>query len=170
MYATRWVRFVWNLNELPTFEAKMKSSLRLREALDETKEDLYECMEQAYSMDTSWSVGIKERLKKIERYVKEGINGEKLSYLILEDGSRPIGVAGLYKVAGDEPQIATGICITNEYRCRGLGTVLLHGSLKFLKDAGLEKASVITKDKTHAAKHLYTKFGSTIESLEGEYC
>lgn len=167
MYATRWVRFSWDLQSLPAYEPKVKSSLRLREASEELKEGIWNAIERSYSMDQSWSVGVKERLRKIEIMMNQGIQNEKLRYLILEDGARAIGAAGLYMVAGEEPQIATGVCVTNEYRCRGYGTFLLHGCLKFLKDAGLAQASVITKDKCTAAKHLYPKFASKCEAVEG---
>ena len=47
-----------------------------------------------------------------------------------------------------------------EYRNRGLGTALLHYSLKQLREAGLDQACGISKDNVVASKFIYTKFGS----------
>jgi hypothetical protein len=40
-----------------------------------------------------------------------------------------------------------------------LGTTLLHASLKKLADSGISEASVLTRSRVTACKHLYPKFG-----------
>ena len=50
-----------------------------------------------------------------------------------------------------------------EYRNRGLGTALLHYSLKQLQNNGLERACGISKENVVASKFIYRKFGSVSE-------
>jgi ribosomal protein S18 acetylase RimI-like enzyme len=60
-----------------------------------------------------------------------------------------------------ESNLLSGPCILPEYRNRGIGSTLLHSSLAFLRDAGLARASGVTKEGVPAAKFIYTKFNST---------
>ena len=52
-----------------------------------------------------------------------------------------------------------GVCVLNEYRCRGLGTYLLHDSLRRLHERGLEEARLVTRKGLPADRYLYPKFG-----------
>jgi hypothetical protein len=56
--------------------------------------------------------------------------------------------------------------VLSEYCSRGLGTSLLHASLKQLAEVGLVQATGITKENTTACKFVYPKFGSTSAPCE----
>ena len=60
-----------------------------------------------------------------------------------------------------------GVCVLNEYRCRGLGTFILHESLRRLKERGLEEARVVTRKGLPADRYLYPKFGGLRDVLTG---
>jgi ribosomal protein S18 acetylase RimI-like enzyme len=167
MFLQQKLRFTWDLTTLPTYEPKLKSTMKLHDLGPNADIDaIWTTIERSHATDQSWGVGLKERLKQLEDYVHYGINDAKLTFMAIEDGPRYIAVSGLHPVAGTEmPQLITGVCVTNEYRCRGLGTALLYASLKFLKDAGLNQASVITKERLTASKYLYPKFDSASEII-----
>jgi len=70
-----------------------------------------------------------------------------------------IGVSALRAEEGAGPQLLSGIILDYEYQRRGLGTALLHASLRHLAERGLGAASVITREGIPAARYLYPKFG-----------
>ena len=167
MFLDQWVEFSWDLRKLPDSVkgATRRARLRLGSEDDDPRR-LWNIIRRVYATDMSWGSGREQRLDQIKSPVLNGLDGERLAVLLLEDGRRIIGISGL-NIKGS-PQLVTGICVIEEYRCRRYGTELLYTSLKFLADAGLSEASVITKAKTYAAKYLYPKFSSAMRLVSAD--
>ena len=163
MFRDQWFRFSWNLKDLPKYEHNITGRMRLRQSTDEDDIDvIWDVIVRAYTTDQGWGSGMTDRLEKVEKAVRNK-NGEKLTFIILEDGKCIVGVSGILPAAN--PQLVTGVCVLEEYRCRGYGTAILYASLKHLADQGLSEASVITKTRIHALKYLYPKFGGKAEPM-----
>lgn len=165
MYHEQWIQFFWDLTSLPPYHAALKPTLHLRKAEEEEAPRIWHTIERAYEMDQTWSVNLRKHLEALEETVMKGYPESKLEYLVLEDGKRVIAVSGIHPKAGSTPQLFTGVCVEDEYRCRGLGTLLLHASLTALAEAGLKEAFVVTRQRTNAARFLYTKFNSTSSTI-----
>ena len=167
MFLDQWIRFTWNLKQLPEQEPAAEGRVRLRQ-LDE-RDDLpriWRALERAYATDPGWGSGRQKRLTVLRKAVFDGVGEARPKFFVMEDGSRMVGVSGWS--AQTTPELLTGICIVEEYRCRGYGALLLHATLKQLAKEGLARASVVTKTKINASKFLYPKFDSTSELVSEE--
>ena len=73
-----------------------------------------------------------------------------------------------FRDSGDKvSNLPLGVCVLNEYRCRGLGTYLLYDSLRRLRDRGLKEARLVTRKGLPADRYLYSKFGGQRTVLVG---
>ncbi|MFH1066834.1 MAG: GNAT family N-acetyltransferase [bacterium] len=165
MLFIQWTRFTWDLKNLPDYEFQAPPHIQLRQM--DAKESVHEAFDvimRAYMTGRGWSTGLKLRLAKVQKAVECSVNDEKLTFFAIEDGSRIVGVSGAHPAA--DPQLVTGICILEEYRCRGYGAALLHATLKHLAAHGLQEASVITQNNIIASKFLYPKFNSRQEIIQ----
>jgi len=167
MYRPHWIQFSWNLKLLPA-EAPGHSvkSVELRKAGPDDAMAVWTFMERAYTTDLAWGMTLAERLKKLKDAVFEGIEDKNVEFWVADHGRKIIGGSGLLLDAGAPVQMVTGVCVMEEYRCRGLGGWLLHASLKRLAETGLESAAVVTRSNTHAARYLYRKFSSAPAQAE----
>ncbi len=93
--------------------------------------------------------------------------GRAIAIRLATDGL-VVAVLDLNEDAADKVvNMRLGISVLNEYRCRGLGTVLLYESLRRLRERGLDQVRVVTKKGVTADRYLYPKFGSTRVVLVG---
>lgn len=159
------VKFSWDLKQLPAAQPKMSHPMDLRLAEPGEEEGIWTTLERSLMSDPSWTMGLKARLDELRLVVNRGFSEKQVEFLVLEDGNRFIGVSGLLADPVQQRQLLTGVHILNEYRCRGAGSVLLHASLKHLKEKGLSEASVVTRANIAASRFLYPKFGSRKETL-----
>lgn len=167
MYRPQWLQFSWNLKSLPeSVPVHQVRSVELRKATPADRAPLWAFLERAYATDLAWGIILKDRLRHLREAVDEGIEDKKVAFWLVEHGKKIIGTTGLLLDAGAPVQLISGICVMEEYRCRGLGTWLLHHSLKELAAAGLEKAAVVTRSNTHAARYLYRKLNSVSTPLD----
>lgn len=166
MIKPTWTQFNWDLTSLSDNppEHQVRADLRLAEKEDVEK--VWVTLESCFYTDQGWSVGLRDKLKDMRELVEEGIEDKRMSCYILEDGPRIIGVSGMIEKEDFARTLATGVCVLQEYRCRGVGTLLLYHTLKYLKGKGLKSASVVTRSNVAAAKFLYPKFGSVSEQLK----
>jgi len=161
MYRDQWIKFTWDIKALPAFEPQLRASMRIRKAVDDDPIDkIWGCTERAFEMDQGWSVNLKQILERLEQSVRKGLDGGEKTALLLEDGKRFVGVSVIDPKNANGPHLVTGICVEDEYRCRGYGTALLHATLTALSEAGLAEAYVLSRVKVNASKYLYPKFGS----------
>jgi ribosomal protein S18 acetylase RimI-like enzyme len=166
MYRPHWLKFSWKLNNLPAEAPKHAvKSVELRQATPDDADALWVSLERAYATDLAWGLVLPERLKRLKDVI-EGIEEKNVQFWVLEHGKRIVAGSGLLVDAEAPVQFLSGICVMEEYRCRGVGAYLLHAGLKQLADSGLTEASVVTRSNTTAARYLYPKFGSTQTKLE----
>lgn len=163
MYRDQWMKFTWDLKSLPAHEPKFRASMRIRKGVDDSMDKIWACIERAYEMDQGWSVNLKQILESVEAASRKGFETKAVTFLLLEDGKRIVGVSGVDIKA--PYQFLTGICVEDEYRCRGYGTSLLHATLSHIAENGLAEAVALSRQKVNASKYLYPKFGAKSEPL-----
>ncbi|MDD5261236.1 MAG: GNAT family N-acetyltransferase [Methylacidiphilales bacterium] len=166
MYKPDWIRFSWELKSLPAKEPKLNGGFVIRKAEEDEREEVYNVVERSYLAELAWGIASLERLAELKEAILKGMGEKDFRVLIVEDGKRIIGASALLTDPTAPRQLVSGICVMEEYRCRGAGTALLWQSLKLLADEGLDTASVVTRSNVPACKFLYTKFTSRRERVE----
>ena len=109
-------------------------------------------------MEPAWSDDLAVRVKLAEEIIEDAFPAGEVTFIAVKHGARIIATSAI-RDAGDKiSNMPVGVCVLNEYRCRGLGTFLLHESLRRLRERGLEEAHLVTKKGLPADKYLYPKF------------
>jgi ribosomal protein S18 acetylase RimI-like enzyme len=161
MRLSTWVQFSWNLKTLPAETPKLATRYTVEAATLEDRNLLLAAVSRSVSMEPAWSDDMTARVKLAEEIIETAFPAGEVTFVAIKHGARIIGTAAI-RDAGDKiSNLPVGVCVLNEYRCRGLGTYLLHESLRRLKERGLEEARLVTKKGLAADKYLYPKFGST---------
>jgi N-acetylglutamate synthase-like GNAT family acetyltransferase len=168
MKLMRWRRFIWDLTKLPSLEYSMPTHYHLRVATREELRLVSPVISSAFSLDTAWSDTFFTFRERLDQQLEQAFARESIPALLVTHGQRIIGASALNTDMDAETNLISGPCVAVEYRNRGLGTALLHASLKQLKNAGLPRAKGICKDTAPATKFVYPKFGSTDEPHELE--
>jgi GNAT superfamily N-acetyltransferase len=91
----------------------------------------------------------------------------EVTFVAIKHGARIIAASAIRDSGDKVSNLPLGICVLNEYRCRGLGTYLLHESLRRLKERGLDEARLVTRKGLPADRYLYPKFGGVRTVLAG---
>jgi GNAT superfamily N-acetyltransferase len=164
-----WLRFQWDLNNSPADELKVPLPFVLSRAERDDRDAVQKVATNAFSMDTGWSDIQRIFAQTIVRNVRAGFEKTSPDCVIVQHGSRIIGVSILNTGAGAENHLTTGPCVLHEYRGRGIGTLLLKASLAALRDAGLARAYGVARDRTAAARFLYPKFGGSREPWSPDF-
>jgi len=170
MKLVRWKRFTWDLSKLPPLEAAaaLPTQYHLRAAVREDARSVKEVIFSAFSLDTAWSDSFKTFRDRLESHIELAFSHANGSALVITHGQRIIAASALLADVDAESHLTSGPCVRVEYRNRGIGTGLLHHSLKHLQQGGLNRARGISKDTAPASKFVYPKFGSTNESYDFE--
>lgn len=121
-------------------------------------------MTRAYTAEVAWSTQLDDRLALVDRLIKDRLADGTAEFLVLRHGSRIIAASALIDDPAADTQLASGVCVMDEYRNRGLGAFLLYESLTKLKASGLKSAAVVTRVGVTAERYLYGKFGGKRES------
>jgi len=166
MFKPEWIRFNWDLKKLDQDEPKLGGSLEIRKAEPGEWLQVFTVVERSYQAEQGWGVVRSDRIRELRDLLNKGMEDKKIEALVLQDGRRIIGASALLAEEGIPRSLVTGVCVLEEYRCRGAGVALLWKSLKHLADKGLERASVVTRSNLTACKFLYPKFDGTSEKLE----
>ncbi|MDR0533050.1 MAG: GNAT family N-acetyltransferase [Verrucomicrobiales bacterium] len=166
MFKPEWIRFNWDLKKLPADAPQAGNGLEVRLGEEEEAQAITIVVERAYQAEQGWGVVRPQRLKELKEVILRGMDEKNIKVLVLQDGRRIVGASVLCTEADAPRQLVSGICVLEEYHCRGWGSLLLWRSLKFLSEQGLDKASVVTRSNVNAFKHLYPKYHSTRERLE----
>jgi GNAT superfamily N-acetyltransferase len=160
MMLSTWVQFTWKLADLP----EERPGLDKRYVMDLARipEDaglLDAAISRSCSMEAAWAHDLNPRLKVMRELIEHHATTGQVMFLAIKHGARVIGASFIRPGTEFPTNLPVGICVLNEYRCRGLGTALLYESLYRLKQKGNETAKVVTKKGLTADRFLYRKFG-----------
>jgi len=162
-----WVQFTWNLKTLPAETPKLNSRYTSEAATLEDRSLLLAAVTRSMSMEPAWSDDLAPRVKLAEEIVQTAFPAGEVTFIAIKHGARIIAASAIRDAGDKVSNLPLGVCVLNEYRCRGLGTFLLHESLRRLKERGLEDARVVTKKGLTADRFLYPKFGAQRVVLTG---
>jgi predicted GNAT family acetyltransferase len=160
MKLVRWKRFTWDLRKLPPLDNKLPAHFSFREAAREESKVVRSAVMTAISLDSAWSDALKVFRERFENQLEIAFQRESIPAIVITHGVRIIAASVLSTELESESHLVSGPCVLSEYCNRGLGTALLHQSLRQLQKAGLERASAVTKENVPACKFVYPKFGS----------
>jgi ribosomal protein S18 acetylase RimI-like enzyme len=167
MRLTAWVQFTWNLKKLTAEAPKLASRYTVEAATLDDRNLLLAAVTRSMSMEPAWSDDLAARVRLAEEIVQTGFPAGEVSFVAIKHGSRIIGASAIRDSGDKVSNLPLGVCVLNEYRCRGLGTYLLHESLRRLKERGLEEARLVTRKGLTADRFLYPKFGGERVILDG---
>jgi ribosomal protein S18 acetylase RimI-like enzyme len=162
-----WVQFTWNLKTLTAEAPKIDPRYIVEAATMEDKNLLLAAVTRSMSMEPAWSDDLAVRVKLAEEIIQTAFPAGEVTFVAIKHGARIIGAAAIRDSGDKVSNLPLGVCVLNEYRCRGLGTYLLHESLRRLKERGLEDARVVTRKGLPADRFLYPKFGGARVVLTG---
>jgi GNAT superfamily N-acetyltransferase len=89
------------------------------------------------------------------------------TFISIKHGARIIAASAIRDSGDKVSNLPLGVCVLNEYRCRGLGTFILYDSLRRLRERGLDEARLVSKKGLTADRFLYPKFGGKRVELVG---
>lgn len=169
MKLVRWKRFTWDLSKLPPLEtAPLAAQYHARPAAREDAKAVKEVIFSAFSLDTSWSDTFNTFREWLEMQIDTSFAQGALPPIVITHGQRVIAASTLLGDVDAESHLTSGPCVRVEYRNRGIGSALLHHSLRHLQQGGISFANGICKDATAANKFVYPKFGSTSVAYDFE--
>jgi N-acetylglutamate synthase-like GNAT family acetyltransferase len=166
MKLVRWKRFTWQLPKLPPLENTLPAHFIVRPATRDEAKAVNHVILTSFSLDSAWSDTLNLFRERLEMQLDLAFARESTPALVVTHGPRIIAASALNTEIDADSHLVSGPCVLSEYCNRGLGTVLLHASLRQLREAGLTKAAAITKENTTACKFVYRKFGAESASCE----
>jgi len=167
MIATTWVQYTWKLAGLPATVPKIDERYHVESATLDNLAALQSVVTSSLALEPFWGRDQEGRLKLAEEIIHTAFPAGEVTVIVIKHGARIIASTAIRDAADKLSNLPLGVCVLNEYRCRGLGTVLLYEGLRRLRDRGLEHARLVTKKGLPAERFLYTKFGSTRVVLTG---
>jgi predicted GNAT family acetyltransferase len=167
MISSTWVQHSWKLAELPVEVPRLDARYQIESATLEDLNLLMAVMTSSFAMEPFWASDQGSRVKLAEEIIRTAFPAGEVAFVAIKHGSRIIATAAIRDSGDKVSNLPLGVCVLNEYRCRGLGTILLYESLRRLRDRGLDNARVVTKKGLPADRYLYPKFGSTRVVLNG---
>jgi hypothetical protein len=158
---SNWIRFRWDLTQLPTFDAELPEHYEIGPATAEDEIELRKVISSSFVLDPTWNPATQEVMEAIEPWLERAFTSPATSCLALRHGLRIIGAAVVSQNPEAQIHLSPGPCVSMEYRHRGFGTRLLEQSLTKLREAGLKEAVGIAHENAPATKFLYPKFNGT---------
>lgn len=168
MKLVRWKRFTWDLSKLPPLGAALPAHYQVRGATRDDHKTVRDLIVRAFSLDTDWSDTFARFQPQLEAQLERAFSRESVPAVVIAHGQRVIAASGLNSEIDAENHLISGPCVLMEYRSRGIGSALLHHSLKQLQTAGLARACGLCKDTAPTAKFVYPKFGATSEITDSD--
>ena len=166
MKLVRWKRFIWQLPKLPPLDQTLPAHFIIRAAARDEAKAVAHVVLTSFSLDSTWSDTLNLFRDRLEMQLDLAFSRESTPALVITHGPRIIAASALNTEVDADSNLVSGPCVLSEYCNRGLGTALLHASLRQLHDAGLTRAAAITKENTTACKFVYRKFGAESASCE----
>jgi ribosomal protein S18 acetylase RimI-like enzyme len=167
MRLSTWVQFTWELKNLPKEAPKLAARYTVETASPEDRSLLLAAVSRSYSMEPGWSDDLTARVKLSEEIIATAFPAGEVAFVAIKHGSRSIGTSAIRDSGDKVSHLPLGVCVLNEYRCRGLGTFLLFESLRRLREKGLESARLMTKKGIPADRFLYPKFDGARVVMDG---
>jgi GNAT superfamily N-acetyltransferase len=161
MSLSNWIRFRWDLTQLPKFDSDLPEHYEIGPATAEDETELRKVISSSFLLDPAWNPSTHEVMETIEPWLERAFTSPASSCLALRHGLRIIGAAVVSQDLEAGIHLAPGPCVAMEYRNRGFGTRLLEQSLTKLRAAGLKEAVGIAHENAPVTKFLYTKFNGT---------
>jgi ribosomal protein S18 acetylase RimI-like enzyme len=88
-------------------------------------------------------------------------------FLVAENEKALIGMNGMIiEKRSGIGRFFTGVVVRSSQRKLGIGSMLLHRSLRDIKAEGLRRAEVETRDGITASKYLYSKYGGKKHTVQ----
>jgi GNAT superfamily N-acetyltransferase len=163
MKLVQWVRFTWDLDKLPSLGAGLPAHYSFSAPGPAEEKELRAVIGRSFADDTSWGDASHEVNGMLDGWLERAFEPERTALcLALRHGVRIIGAAIMVADPAADNHLSPGPCVLMEYRNRGLGTALLGESLRQLREAGLSRASALTKGNAPVAKFLYPKFNGVL--------
>ena len=160
MKLLKWVRFSWELANVPAEAGEVPAHYTISPASAEDEMALRKVFSTGFLLDPAWNPAISEVMQTIQSRIDAALRTGDRTFLALRHGSRIIGAALLHPDAAADEQFAIGPTVLSEYRNRGFGTLLLAASLRWLHDAGLTRAAAMGPEAVPVTRFLYPKFDS----------
>ena len=161
MNLSNWIRFRWDLTQLPDFRGELPGHYEIGAATVEDETELRKVISSSFVLDPAWSPAMQDVTERIELWLERAFASPTCTFLALRHGLRIIGAAVISHDPAAEIHLTPGPCISMEYRNRGFGTRLLEQSLTKLREAGLKEAVGVAKENAPVTKFLYTKFNGS---------
>jgi hypothetical protein len=158
MKLLNWVRFTWDLNQIPLATLQLPNHYTIGPATVEDEAAVRKVLSCSFLLDPAWNPAIGEVMHGLQAWLDRAFVSEENTCLALRHGSRIIGASVLSVDPATENNFAPGPCILMEYRNRGFGTLLFEASLHLLRKAGLSRASGLARELSPVAKFLYPKY------------
>lgn len=158
---SNWIRFRWDLTQLPQFDAELPEHYEIGPATAEDEMELRKVISSSFVLDPTWNPSTQEVMEAIEPWLGRAFTSPASNCLALRHGLRIIGAAFVSQNPAAEIHLIPGPCVSMEYRNRGFGTRLLEQSLARLREAGLKEAAGIAPENAPVTKFLYPKFNGT---------
>jgi GNAT superfamily N-acetyltransferase len=166
MKLSNWIRFTWDLSQLPAFENALPEHYEIGPATAEDEMELRKIISSSFVLDPMWSPELQEVTEKIQAWLDSAFASSDCMFLALRHGTRIIGASVLSTKQDADMHLIPGPCISTEYRNRGFGTRLLERALTQLREAGLTQAAGVAKESVPVSKFLYPKFNATSSPYE----
>ena len=154
-----WVQYSWKLKDLPAEVPKIDPRYLAEAATLEDRNLLLAAVSRSVSMEPAWSDDMNARIKLADELIGTAFPAGEVAFIAIKHGARIIGTAAIRDAGDKVSNLPLGVCVLNEYRCRGLGSFLLHEGLRRLKERGLDEARLVTRKGLPADRYLYPKFG-----------
>jgi ribosomal protein S18 acetylase RimI-like enzyme len=167
MKLSTWVQYTWNLGALPKDVPPIDARYTVEAASPEDRGLLSAAISRSLSMEPAWSDDLAGRVKLAEELIDVAFPAGEVFFVAVKHGTRIIAAAAIRDSGDQVSNLPVGVCVLNEYRCRGLGTYLLYDSLRRLRDRGLKEARLVTRKGLPADRYLYSKFGGQRTVLVG---
>lgn len=163
MKLLNWVRFTWDLTNLPSLITDLPQHYQIGAATNEDQVGLRKVFSSSFVLDPIWNPAVHDVMRTVNTWLDHAFVSDLSTCLVLRHGHRIIGASVLSLDPNAENHLAPGPSIMMEYRNRGFGTLLFERSLKSLREAGLVRASGIARENAPVARFLYPKFGGIPE-------
>jgi predicted N-acetyltransferase YhbS len=161
MKLSNWIRFTWDLSQLPSFENPLPEHYEIGPATAEDEKELRKIISSSFVLDPMWSPELQEVTEKLESWLERAFASPGCTLLALRHGTRIIGASVVCTEPEADMHLIPGPCVSMEYRNRGFGTRLLEHALSRLRESGVREAAGLAKENLPVSKFLYPKFNAT---------